>query len=128
MSLPNNLVDREFQKFVSTVDGPAVRVEGDISVSPAGLSGGGLVTHVNLTAASWTALPSTPLAGRRSILVQNISGNGNIVLWNYSASAPSTEGPRIEDGAIKTSDLSDSIIVYGRMLAGTGAVSVDEVF
>lgn len=94
---------------------------------PVGLTIGGLITHVALTAAAWTPLPATPLADRNSILVQNISGNGGVVLWNYSASAPATEGIRIEDGGYKATILSDTIIVYGRMLSGTGTVCVDEV-
>ena len=67
------------------------------------------------------------MASRNAILVQNISDNGNIVLWNYSASAPSTEGIRILDGAIKNADLKSNIVIYGRMLSGTGEVVVEEI-
>jgi hypothetical protein len=67
------------------------------------------------------------LASRVSVLVQNISGNGGIVLWNYSPTAPATEGAQIADGAAKTADLTGSYVIYGRMLSGVGTVCVDEV-
>ena len=92
-----------------------------------GLSVGGRITEVALTDAAWVALPAAALADRNSIAVQNISGNGNTVLYNYSNVAPSTEGWRIEDGGFKSVAITDSIIVYARMLSGTGSIAIDEV-
>lgn len=97
------------------------------TIRPTGLTVGGKITHVSLTDTTWTALPTTPLSGRNSILVQNISDNGNIILWNYDNAAPATEGARIPDGNYKTAILTDSIIIYGRMLSGSGTACVDEV-
>lgn len=100
------------------------------SLRPVGLTEGGLVTHVALTDSAWTALPTTPLSNRNSLQIQNISGNGAIILWNYSNSAPSTEGVRIEDGGFKERALTDDIIVYARVLASSGSsgtVVVEEV-
>lgn len=94
---------------------------------PSGLNVGGLITHVPLTDGSWTAVPTSALADRNNIVVQNISGNGGVVLWNYSNTAPATEGFRIEDGGHKSVGITDDILVYCRMLSGTGEVCVDEV-
>lgn len=92
-----------------------------------GLPGVGRITKISLDNTAWLPLPSVALASRASILVQNISGNGNVVLWNYSAASPATEGAKIEDGALKTAAISPSIVIYGRMLSGSGTVIVDEV-
>jgi len=125
-SSPGSLIVSGF--YSSSIDEP-VSITGAVtgSFSPSGLTIGGLVTHVVLTSAAWTPLPSSALANRNSLTVQNISGNGNVVLWNYSNSVPSTEGFRIEDGGFKSVAIRDTIIVYARMLSGSGEVVVDEV-
>lgn len=92
-----------------------------------GLSTGGRITELALTDASWTAVPASALTDRNSIAVQNISGNGGTVLWNYSNAAPLTEGWRIEDGGFKSVAVRDGITIYAKMLSGSGTVAIDEV-
>jgi hypothetical protein len=67
------------------------------------------------------------LTDRNSIAIQNITGTGAVVLINYSPLAPSTEGFRVPDGGFKSMAITDSINVYGRMLAGSGTVVVEEL-
>lgn len=122
--MKGNLTDREFEKFVETPDGKtAVRTN---SV-PNGLNLSGRITEVSLDDSAWVPLPATPLANRASILVQNKSGNGNVVLWQYDNGAGATVGVQIVDGEAKTADIGPAIIVYGRMLSGAGLVAIDEV-
>lgn len=92
-----------------------------------GLAQAGRVTVLPLTDTAWTPLPAVPLANRNSIFVQNQSNNGGIVLFNYSASSPATEGIRIEDGGFRSLIITDSIVVYARMYAGSGVVAVEEI-
>jgi hypothetical protein len=98
----------------------------DSVVGVEGLGGSGRITIVALTASAWTALPTTALTDRNAILIQNQSDNGNVVLLNYSASAAS-EGMRLEDRATKGVSLKSSIVLYGRMVSGTGSVAVEEL-
>lgn len=103
-------------------------VEGAIegSVSFQGLSLQGRVTMVSLDATSWTALPAVSLPMRNSIAIQNQSGNGNVVMLNYSASAPA-EGIFIEDGGYRSMAITDQISIYARMASGIGTVAVEEL-
>lgn len=120
------VLDRERDKFVETASGEtAVRTQG--TNTPSGLTGVGLITKLTIDDTAWVAAPTTPLAERVSILVQNISGNGGVVLWNYSNAAPATDGVQISDGSSKTADLTASYIIYCRMLSGSGTIIVDEV-
>lgn len=92
-----------------------------------GLTIGGKITHVSLTDSAWTPLPTSPLANRNNLLVQNISGNGGTVLLNYINTAGATLGFRLADGGFKSADITDSIVIYGRMLVGTGEIVADEI-
>lgn len=120
------VLDRERDKFVETASGEtAVRTQG--TNTPSGLTGTGKITKVSIDAMAWYPIPPTPLVDRVSILIQNVSGNGGVVLWNYDNAAPSDDGVQIQDGASKTADLTDNYIIYCRMLSGSGTVIADEV-
>lgn len=99
----------------------------DSLVGIEGLGSSGRVTVVPLNGSSWVALPTTPLAGRASICIQNQSGGGLAVLINYSNTAPETEGIQIFDQGSKAMTLKDNVIVYGRMTSGVGQVAVEEL-
>jgi hypothetical protein len=100
-------------------------IEGSVQFQ--GLRTQGKITHLSLTAGSWTALPASALSDRNSICIQNISGSSLVVIINYSVLAPSTEGFRIPDGGFKSMAITDGIQVYGRMLSGSGTVVVEEL-
>lgn len=98
----------------------------DSVVGVEGLGGSGKVTIVALTSSAWTALPATALTNRNAIVIQNQSDNGNAVILNYSASSPA-EGMRLEDRGTKGLSLKETVIVYGRMVSGTGTVAIEEL-
>jgi hypothetical protein len=100
---------------------------GSLRSTLSGLAQAGRVTVLTLDDTGWTALPAAPLVNRNSIFVQNQSNNGGVVLFNYSASSPLSEGIRIEDGGFRSLIITDSIIVYAKMLAGLGVVAVEEI-
>jgi hypothetical protein len=138
--MPADRGGREFEKFRQTPSGKTVvavtadtdapmPISGAVtgSFSASGLTIGGLITQLSIDASAWYPAPTTALADRNNITVQNISGNGGVVLWNYSGSAPATEGFRIEDGGFKSVAITETIPVFLRMLSGSGTVTVDEV-
>lgn len=99
--------------------------QGELQLS--GLAVGGRVQLVALDDSAWVALPSSALANRKTIVVQNQSGNGNTILLNYSATAPGSEGFRIEDAGYRATALTASVTVYGRMQTGAGVACVEEL-
>jgi hypothetical protein len=99
----------------------------DSIVGIEGLGNAGRITVIALTASAWTALPTTPLTARASVFVQNQSGNGNVVLLNYSNTAGSGEGIQVADGGYKGASINGSVTLYGRMASGTGTVAVEEL-
>lgn len=131
LTVTTGATDSQFHKVTGT-QLPGNKTGLDVAVgggtmSFSGLSTAGKITHVSLDDTQWKPLPATALANRNNITVQNISDNGAVVLWNYSGSAPATEGFRIEDGQFKSVAITDAITVYGRILSGSGTVCVDEV-
>ena len=100
----------------------AVRTKGELT--PTGLTTGGLITAVSLTT-SWAALPSTALTNRNTLSIQNQSDNGGTIIINYTNSG--SNGWRIYDGGYKEIPITDDIIIYGRMITGTGTALVDEI-
>lgn len=99
--------------------------QGEMQIS--GLAVGGRVQIIALDDTAWVALPSSALANRNTIIIQNQSGNGNIILLNYDSSASFSEGFRIEDGGYRGTGLTASVTIYGRMLTGSGIACVEEI-
>lgn len=99
--------------------------QGEMQIS--GLSVGGRVQVIALDDTAWVALPSSALANRNTVIIQNQSGNGNVILLNYSPTAPFSEGFRIEDGGYRGTGLTGSVTLYGRMLNGSGIACVEEI-
>lgn len=75
-----------------------------------------------------TALPATPLAGRKVILVQNIS-TSVVYLGNADVTADetSTGGFQLQDDSDTwVGDFTEDVIVYARVSSGTAPVVVWE--
>ena len=122
MSLPQTLNDREFQKFELTFrDEAAVRIKSDTET----LNVGGVISSVTLNAATWTALPATPYAYRKTISIQNQS-SGSIKL-NYNASAIGYTGVIIPKDGERVYNLSPEVVIYGKCQSGTSTIIVEEV-
>lgn len=84
---------------------------------------GGVITEMTMTT-SWQALPATPLANRKALVIQNYSGVEMKV--NYTNSVGYV-GMKIKDGGERSYNLAPGIIMYGRATAGTAAIAVEEV-
>jgi hypothetical protein len=74
-------------------------------------------------------LPTTTLANRRVVIVQNQSGNGAIILLNYSNTAAANLGFRVLDGGHREILIGDGLTLYGRIQAptATGTAYVEEL-
>ena len=126
MVLRKTVEDREWDKFTTcTGDLTAVRSKlCDSSIRPSGLNNGGLVTEVALNAASWTAIPATPLTDRNAISIQNLSGID--VKVNY-VNTVGYVGMLIGSGNERFYDITDQIVIYARSASGTPTVVVEEI-
>lgn len=130
MTLPNHIVDREFQKF-EEINGSevAVRVTGSGftgTFSPSGLTNGGLITEVTINDTTWTALPATPLSDRNALSIQNLSGIEMKV--NYSTGVSGYVGMTIPTGSERYYDVKDTVILYGKLASGGSAVvTIEEI-
>lgn len=70
-------------------------------------------------AATATAVPATALAGRRSIVVVNISG-ANVFLG--PSTVATTTGFQLADGTSLSLDITDNVVLYCISAAGGKAV------
>lgn len=95
------------------------------SISPSGLKIGGLITEVLLNAATWTALPASPLLERNALSLQNYSGVE--IKVNYSPAVPGYIGMVVPTGGERQYDISDGIILYAKASAGAPTVTVEEI-
>lgn len=130
--LPRSLDDREYGKFELDGDGK-VRVRtvttGALTgnIKPSGLENGGLVTEVTLNETTWEPIPSVALADRNAVAVQNRSGKE--IKINYSDSVSGYVGMVVADGSERTYDITDAIVIYGKVAPGSGnaVVNVEEI-
>ena len=102
-------------------------VDGDVAIK--GLSEAAQVSRITLTNTQWTRLPTTALTDRRTIMIQNQSGNGSTILLNFTNTAAANLGFKVLDGGHREILLSSSIIIYGRILApgNVGTALVEEL-
>lgn len=94
------------------------------SVSTSGLSIAGKITIVTLSSAVWTALPIAPLINRNHISIQNLSGVEMKI--NYTDSVGYI-GIVVADGSERHVDITDDVIIFGRVVSGSPSVTVEEV-
>lgn len=96
------------------------------SFTPAGLFNAGLITVLAIDDTQWYAAPPSALVNRTNISIQNQSASG-ILLWNYSNSAPATEGFWLTVGGSRSLLIAPGIPVYVRMLSGSGTACIEEL-
>ena len=90
-----------------------------------GLTKGGRVTKVTINDATWTALPATPLPDRNAIAVQNRSGTAARFNYDYTGPLPGNDdGMEIAGFGERQYDITDSIILYAKVVAGGGTKDV----
>lgn len=129
MTLPTALQDREYQKFIDIAPNEtAVRVSGTNfsgSFSLSGLSVAGRISVVTINSTTWTALPTTPLANRNAILIQNQTSVQ--AKLNYDPSAIGYVGIWINANGEAYRDIKDNIIIYAKCASGTIDLVIEEL-
>jgi hypothetical protein len=95
---------------------------GNVAATFSGLAIAGKVSVTTIDSDQWYPFPSSPLANRNALAIQNISGVD--ILLNYDPLAISTEGITILNGYERQYDITDSIIIYLRRKIGSGPISV----
>ena len=84
-------------------------------------------TQVVTVGTSATKLPSSPLVGRRYILIQNV-GDNTVYIGNSNVTADenATGGIQLQPYAIWEADYDHTVDIYGIVASGTGKVVVEE--
>lgn len=101
---------------------------GTFSITGLGL---GKIREVALTDSAWVDLTaylvSEGVVGLNYVAVQNISGNGNVLLWNYEDTGPVGPGWRIEDGGFRSVLVRNlpTSTVFIKMLSGAGTINAE---
>lgn len=90
-----------------------------------GLTVGGKITEVTLAAGVWTPLPATALENRNALGVQNQSATE--IKLNYDPLTPGYTGILVASGAERYYDITDSIILYAKPIAGSPTIVVEEL-
>jgi hypothetical protein len=112
------MVKRIPSKFYTTFPSSFISV-------PSGLKTAGLITEVTVTSAAWVELPTTPLANRNAISIQNPSGT-NIKI-NYDNSIVTYTGIIIASGSERFYDITDQIPIYAKAESGSVTIVVEEL-
>jgi hypothetical protein len=122
VSIPAHVNDREYQKFAETGEGlVAVRTADDNTI----LNISGIITEVVLNDTTWTALPATPLATRKTLSIQNPSNTP--VKINYSNAVSGYVGMDVlTKGGERTYNIDATVFLYGKSSAGNVTVNVEE--
>jgi len=121
VTIPAHVNDREYQKFNETGEGlVSVRTSDDNAI----LNLGGIMTEVTLNSTTWTALPSAPLATRKTMAIQNQS-NGEIKV-NYNSGVAGYVGMIIAKGGERVYNIAHDVPMYGKSISGTALVVVEE--
>lgn len=86
-----------------------------------------ILTTVVSVESSATALPTTAMAGREYISVQNV-GSNTIYIGdaNVTADETSTGGIQLLPYSSWSENYDDSVVVYGRVASGTEKVVIEE--
>lgn len=106
-------------KFLRTVNG---RLQTNSNSS---LRFAGRVTELAVDSTSWTPLPLTPLANRKAINIQNLSGQD--IKVNYNNGIAGYVGMTIANGGERSYDMEDGIVIYAKSVSGTVNIYVEEL-
>lgn len=103
------------------------------SSTPTGLTVAGLTTVVELTDGAWRPIPPTPMPNRNAMSIYNESGFEMRMRYTdtaaYNGPLPGDRGTKIIDGGEAHRDVTDQIVIYGRLEfgAGTQLIVVEEI-
>lgn len=109
--------------FSAAIPDDSNSVTGSITVQ--GIAGSGRVTEVVVNSTTWTALPASPLVGRKALSIQNPSATE--VKINYSNSVPGYAGMVVlPNGGERGYSVDSSVVIYGKSVAGSVTLNVEE--
>lgn len=110
---------------VSTSARFPVDVEGIVtgSLRPIGLTTGGKCSQVTVNDASWTAIPTSPLADRNAIAIQN--NTGVELKLNYDNTIVGYVGVTMAHGSERFYNITDYILQYAKLSPGSGTKVLD---
>jgi hypothetical protein len=92
---------------------------------PSGLTTQGLLTKVTINNTTWTALPPTALTGRNALSIQNISASSMVL--DYVTTNAAVEGVVVGVSAERFYSITDQIIIYGKSVAATANILIEEL-
>ena len=110
-------VDTDGNAKFLRIEGDDLKVSSDTSAKIEGK-----ITVISINEFGWTAIPATPLTGRRALNIQNPSGS--TIYINYDNTAPANQGIKVASDGERSYDAKDSIQYYARASTGAGAVNI----
>lgn len=129
MALPNNICDREMDKFTENAGGETCVNTCTESV-PGGLSTAWLVTTLDIGTTS-AKIPTTNLTARRHVVIYNTDASSTLYLGPTTGVTAdnvvgTTSGWEVGPGDQFHVDITDTIDIYGIVASGTVRVKVAE--
>lgn len=125
MALSKNRTDRELAKFTEIDGETAVRTTAQGEFRLTGLNVGGFITEVEINNISWTKLPLNNLPERKTIAIQNFSGDE--IKLNYDSSISGYIGIIVKDGVERQYDITENIDIYARSKNGSATIIIEEL-
>lgn len=95
------------------------------TITPSGLTVGGLITIVAIDNLTWTALPATPLANRNAINVQNYTGQE--IKLQFNSGTVGYVGVIIPINGERQYAITDDILVYAKSAVSAVSLIVEEI-
>ena len=86
---------------------------------------GGRITEVSVNDSTWTALPTTALASRNALTVQNQSDRE--IKVNYDNTESGYVGIIIASGGERYYDIADAVTLYAKSESGTVTIAIEEL-
>lgn len=121
------LVHTQLIGLVDATDGSTNRAvvdaNGNLSTKLSGLKSGLKNSTVSVGTTA-VALPTTPLTGRSSVIVQNLGANP---VYLGDSAVTTANGLQVPSGQSVSLDLSDNVVLYGRAGTGTNDVRILEI-
>lgn len=111
--------------MAKAIESPAIGGStGNITVEPIALSGGGVVTQVEISNLEWRPVSSSPITNRRVLNLQN--NTGQLIRLRYD-DIPQFLGIKLEDGAERNYDVLPSFQLLARSETSIVMLDYEEV-
>ena len=111
-----------FSEAIPDDANPIGGVDGTVTIS--GQKNSGKFTEVTINSTTWTALPSTALANRNSLTIQN---QGSVAIKVSPSNVPAGYvGMVIHPSGDRSYNIGPSIVLYAKSSSGSVTVGVEE--